>query len=73
MVGREGFEPSKAEPPDLQSGAFGHFATDPCVADTNVTEREHVKKPIVEASDFYSLMKIAVIFNRRHVKSHELL
>lgn len=25
----EGFEPSKAEPPDLQSGAFDHFATHP--------------------------------------------
>lgn len=36
MVGREGFEPSKAEPPDLQSGAFGHFATDPRI--TNLTD-----------------------------------
>ena len=25
----EGFEPSKAEPPDLQSGAFDHFAIHP--------------------------------------------
>lgn len=29
MVGREGFEPSKAEPSDLQSDAFDRFATDP--------------------------------------------
>jgi hypothetical protein len=26
MVLGEGFEPPKAEPPDLQSGAFVHFA-----------------------------------------------
>jgi hypothetical protein len=26
---REGFEPSKAEPPDLQSGPFGHSGTSP--------------------------------------------
>ena len=31
LVGREGFEPPKDEPPDLQSGAFGRFATDPIV------------------------------------------
>ena len=29
MVGREGFEPSKAEPTDLQSVAFNHFAISP--------------------------------------------
>ncbi len=29
MVGREGFEPSKAEPADLQSAPFDHFGTDP--------------------------------------------
>ncbi len=29
MVGREGFEPSKAEPTDLQSVAFGRFAISP--------------------------------------------
>ena len=28
-VGRGGFEPPKSETPDLQSGAFGRFATDP--------------------------------------------
>ena len=28
-VGREGFEPSKAEPADLQSAPFGHSGTDP--------------------------------------------
>ena len=26
---REGFEPSKAEPPDLQSGPFDHSGTSP--------------------------------------------
>jgi len=31
MVGREGFEPSKAEPADLQSAPFGHLGTDPGV------------------------------------------
>lgn len=29
MVGREGVEPPKPKVPDLQSGAFDHFATDP--------------------------------------------
>lgn len=29
MVGREGLEPPKAKPPDLQSGPFDHFGTDP--------------------------------------------
>ena len=28
-MGAEGFEPSKAEPPDLQSGPFDHFGTRP--------------------------------------------
>src|SRR6266566_5238061 len=28
-LGAEGFEPSKAEPPDLQSGPFDHFGTRP--------------------------------------------
>ena len=34
-VGREGFEPSKAEPADLQSAPVGHLGTDPS-ADTIV-------------------------------------
>ena len=46
MVGREGFEPSKAEPPDLQSGAFGHFATDPCVADKEREDTITVELPV---------------------------
>ena len=29
MVGREGFEPSKAVPADLQSAPFGRSGTDP--------------------------------------------
>lgn len=29
MVGREGFEPPKAEPADLQSAPFDRFGTDP--------------------------------------------
>ena len=29
MVGREGFEPSKALPADLQSAPFGRSGTDP--------------------------------------------
>ena len=29
LVGREGLEPPKAKPPDLQSGPFDHFGTDP--------------------------------------------
>jgi hypothetical protein len=29
VVGREGFEPPKAKPADLQSAAFNHFATCP--------------------------------------------
>ena len=29
MVVREGFEPSKAEPSDLQSDPFGHSGTSP--------------------------------------------
>ena len=29
MVEREGFEPSKAEPADLQSDPFGHSGTSP--------------------------------------------
>ena len=29
MVGREGFEPPKAKPADLQSAPFGHFGTCP--------------------------------------------
>lgn len=29
MVGREGFEPPKAEPADLQSAPFGHSGTCP--------------------------------------------
>lgn len=28
-LGRDGFEPPKPEVPDLQSGAFNHFATSP--------------------------------------------
>ncbi len=32
LVGREGFEPTKAEPADLQSAPFGRLGTDPtCV------------------------------------------
>ena len=31
VVGREGFEPSKAEPADLQSAPFGRLGTDPGV------------------------------------------
>jgi hypothetical protein len=31
IVGREGFEPSKAEPADLQSAPVDHFGTDPIV------------------------------------------
>lgn len=31
MVGRRGVEPLKPKVPDLQSGAFDHFATDPHV------------------------------------------
>ena len=31
LVGRDGFEPSKAEPADLQSAPFGHSGTDPGV------------------------------------------
>ena len=30
MVEREGFEPSKALPADLQSAPFGHSGTSPC-------------------------------------------
>ena len=30
MVEREGFEPSKASPADLQSAPFGHSGTSPC-------------------------------------------
>ena len=30
-VGGEGFEPSKAEPTDLQSAPFGHSGTHPCM------------------------------------------
>lgn len=29
MVGREGFEPPKAKPKDLQSSPFDHSGTDP--------------------------------------------
>ena len=29
-VGEAGFEPAKAEPPDLQSGPFGHSGIPPC-------------------------------------------
>ena len=29
LVGRDGFEPSKAEPADLQSAPFGHSGTYP--------------------------------------------
>src|SRR5262245_26068259 len=29
QLGAVGFEPTKAEPPDLQSGPFGHFGTRP--------------------------------------------
>jgi hypothetical protein len=31
MVGREGFEPPKAKPKDLQSSPFDHSGTDPCI------------------------------------------
>ena len=31
MVVREGFEPSKAEPSDLQSDPFGHSGTSPII------------------------------------------
>ena len=31
MVGREGFEPTKAMPADLQSAPFGHLGTDPTI------------------------------------------
>ncbi len=38
MVGREGFEPSKAEPTDLQSVAFDRFAISPliCYVDPSI-------------------------------------
>ena len=45
-VGREGFEPSKAEPADLQSAPFGHLGTDPS-ADTTVGQSE----PLRQSSD----------------------
>ena len=31
MVGREGFEPPKAKPKDLQSSPFDHSGTDPYI------------------------------------------
>ena len=33
LVGREGFEPPKAEPADLQSAPFGHLGTCPNFSD----------------------------------------
>ncbi len=35
-MGREGFEPSKAEPTDLQSVAFNHFAISPRERDSGM-------------------------------------
>jgi len=42
-VGREGFEPSKAEPADLQSAPFGHLGTDPS-ADTIAARGDSLHK-----------------------------
>ena len=37
MVEGDGFEPSKAEPADLQSAPFGHSGTPPGYFDTSVS------------------------------------
>lgn len=39
MVGREGFEPPKAEPPDLQSGPIGHSGISPTLEGPEIAVR----------------------------------
>lgn len=41
MVGREGFEPPKVEPVDLQSTPFDRSGIDPR---TNVNKKEEIRK-----------------------------
>ncbi len=43
ILGREGFEPSKALPTDLQSAPFGHSGTSPRTAWTIAFHRKQVK------------------------------
>src|SRR5580765_3407564 len=51
-LGAEGFEPSKAEPPDLQSGPFVHFGTLPDFAIVVQVFNLHVQagKPALQKS-----------------------
>ena len=46
MVEREGFEPSKASPADLQSAPFGHSGTSPCLSSPNKITMMQVLDPI---------------------------
>ena len=48
-VGREGFEPSKAEPADLQSAPVGHLGTDP--SGENPTRSRRVTSPLASRLD----------------------
>ncbi len=47
MVEGEGFEPSKAEPSDLQSDPFGHSGTPP-----QITQNHNLIRKMVEGEGF---------------------
>lgn len=44
LVGEAGFEPAKAEPPDLQSGPFGHSGIPPLLLDARF-DRSPINRP----------------------------
>src|SRR5258705_8870043 len=46
MVEREGFEPSKALPADLQSAPFGHSGTSPCLSTPYKATTMQVPNPL---------------------------
>ncbi|MDN5369518.1 MAG: hypothetical protein PWP74_826 [Shewanella sp.] len=54
MVEGEGFEPSKAEPSDLQSDPFGHSGTPPQIAAAIVDRKRFYVKP-----DFAKTTKVS--------------
>ena len=46
-VGRAGFEPTKAEPTDLQSAPFDRFGISPCIASLQQNQIVNLVEPAV--------------------------
>ena len=62
MVEREGFEPSKAAPADLQSAPFDHLGTSPCLS-TGADEGTRTLKPADYKSAALPIELRRLVFN----------